>query len=178
MIDFVRLQPLRKIHGIGPVSEATLKGIGFNVVEDLWQNRALLARIVSKRSLYDYMDISLGFPSSTFEVDEEYARKSIGTERTLGAEGVDGIPQTLQLAREICVRLAEDIQKTPGLAGKTVTLVLKGVDFQRRSKSISVDRPISTAEELWPIVKNLVQAFQPTVGAFRLIGLRLSRLTE
>lgn len=35
IIDFVRSQPLRKIHGIGPISEATLKGIGLNT-GDFW----------------------------------------------------------------------------------------------------------------------------------------------
>ncbi len=147
-----------------------------NTVNDLWEHRELLARIFKKQSMFEYLDIALGFPSSSFYVAEvnEEGRKSISTERTVGAEGVDGIIPTLTLARSVCVQLAEDIAKTPGLSGKTVTLVLKGIDFQRRSKALTVDKAVASADEMWPIVKRLVEEFQPTVGAFRLIGLRLS----
>lgn len=176
---FVRKLPLRKIAGIGPVTEAVLSGgLGIATVQDLWDQRQLLARISKKDSLQYYVDVALGFPSSSFEEQEqEHDRKSISTERTVGAEGIDGVAASLQLARGLCSSLAEDVAKAQ-VRGKTVTLVLKGTDFQRRSRAQSVAVAVSTADELWRAVKRLVEEFQPEVGPFRLMGVRLSALSS
>lgn len=87
------------------------RGIGLSTVNDLWAQREMLARVFKSRSLVrrsiigdgislfmllllnkaDYMDVALGFPSSSFDDEqqqkEEDGRKSLGTERTVGAEG-------------------------------------------------------------------------------------------
>jgi nucleotidyltransferase/DNA polymerase involved in DNA repair len=183
-VAFVQALPLRKIGGIGPVTEAVLQGgLGLSKVGDLWEQRALLARVVGSEALRYYLDVALGFPSSSSaagegeERDKEEGpdRKSISTERTVGAEGVATLSAALAMARALCASLAEDTAKAE-VRGRTVTLVLKGVDFQRRSRARSLAAAVGTAEELWPPVRRLVEEFFPEVGPFRLMGVRLSAL--
>ncbi len=188
IVEFVQGLPLRKIAGIGPVTEAVLQGgLGLSRVGQLWEQRALLARVVRPETLRYYLDVALGFPSSSSsgggaperpeaeEEDQGPDRKSISTERTVGAEGVASLPAALALARELCSSLAADVARAQ-VRGRTVTLVLKGVDFQRRSRAKSLTVAVGTAEELWPPVRRLVEEFLPEVGPFRLMGVRLSAL--
>lgn len=127
--------------------------------------------------------MALGFPSSSSwgapdrdGDDGNRERKSISTERTIGAEGLDGQAASLAMARELCAHLMRDLEQAGVHGGKTVTLVLKGVDFQRHSRAQTVPAPVTTEGELWRVVKRLVEEFQPTVGRFRLMGVRLSAL--
>ena len=184
IVEFVQGLPLRKIGGIGPVTEAVLQGgLGLATVGQLWEQRALLARVVKPDALRYYLNVALGFPSSgsgggeAEEGGEEqpHDRKSLSTERTVGAEGIASLPAALSLARELCTSLAADAARAR-LRGRTVTLVLKGIDFQRRSRAKSLTVAVATAEELWPVVRRLVEEFLPEVGPFRLMGVRLSSL--
>lgn len=49
IIRFCRALPIRKVSGVGPVSEAVLSGIGIRTVQDVWDHRELLTAITSKR---------------------------------------------------------------------------------------------------------------------------------
>ena len=177
MIEFMRTLPLRKVSGIGPIAEATLAGIGIETSEDVWEQRFLLARILKRHHLLFYLDVALGFPSSSFEELVERERKSIGHERTFGAQGVSTFEEAETIARELSVKLGNEVQ-TKGVTGKTVTLILKGIDFQRHSRSKTVDRAVCDFDSLWPHIRSLLADFFAEIGPFRLLGVRLSSLSS
>jgi nucleotidyltransferase/DNA polymerase involved in DNA repair len=51
ILAFMANLPIRKVPGIGKVSEQTLQALGVNVCEDLLQQRALLAKVASFKSI-------------------------------------------------------------------------------------------------------------------------------
>lgn len=81
------------------------------------------------------------------------------------------------LCQELCSELAQDLQKE-GLKGRTVTLKLKNVDFEVKTRASTVLSVISTAEEIFAIAKELlrteIDADFPHPLRLRLMGVRLS----
>lgn len=64
VLNFVRPLPIRKISGIGNVTEQLLRGaLGVSTCADLWEKRDLLALLFSESS-YDYfLRVALGIGS-------------------------------------------------------------------------------------------------------------------
>lgn len=60
IVQFMRSLPIRKVPGIGSVSEALLKAIGVTNCGDLFDKRAIIRRIFSKHSSDWFLRISLG----------------------------------------------------------------------------------------------------------------------
>lgn len=82
VVRFMSSLPIRKVSGVGPVTEAVLKGVGLSLCGDLFEKRHLLARIFKPDTVRWYLDVALGFPSSSVEEDkkkEKEMRKSIST---------------------------------------------------------------------------------------------------
>lgn len=177
IVEFVQGLPLRKVCGIGAVTEATLRGIGITTCKDLWDNRMDLARIVKKKDRFVwYLDIALGFPSTSHHQKRIAGeRKSISCERTVGHEGIGDITAALAMAKSLCDRLVADMEEAQ-VAGQTITLKLKGVDFSVHNKSITVPQPISTAQSIWRWLKGMVEDEMRRIGPVRLIGVKMSSL--
>jgi hypothetical protein len=73
--------------------------------------------------------------------------------------------------KELCTGLAADM-KEEGLAGKTVTLKLKTVEFDVRTRAQTAPHFVSSAEQLFAIAQRLLQAELPI--SVRLMGVRVS----
>ena len=175
IVSFVAQLPLRKVHGIGPIAEATLSAIGFQTPADLWENRFVLSRLFKESTVQFYLDVALGFPSSTFELPEEHERKSIGHERTFNAHGISDFAEAREIAHRLTRKLVNEMQEKR-ISGRTLTVILKGIDFQRNSRSKTLDRDVSGFDEVWPRLHRLLESLFAEVGPFRLLGVRLSNL--
>ncbi|NWU42525.1 POLK polymerase, partial [Hylia prasina] len=86
------------------------------------------------------------------------------------------------LCRELCRDLAQELQKE-GLKGKTVTLKLKNVNFEVRTRASTVLSSVSTEEEIFTVAKDLlgteIDSVAPNPLRIRLMGVRVSGfLTE
>ncbi|EPY77160.1 hypothetical protein CB1_001305005 [Camelus ferus] len=60
------------------------------------------------------------------------------------------------LCQELCSELAQDLQKE-GLKGRTVTIKLKNVNFEVKTRASTVSSVVSTAEEIFAIAKELLR---------------------
>uniref|UniRef100_A0A8D0N1N7 DNA polymerase kappa n=1 Tax=Sus scrofa TaxID=9823 RepID=A0A8D0N1N7_PIG len=102
-------------------------------------------------------------------------RKSMSVERTFSE--INKAEEQYSLCQELCSELAQDLQKE-GLKGRTVTLKLKNVDFEVKTRASTVLSVISTAEEIFAIAKELlrteIDADFPHPLRLRLMGVRLS----
>lgn len=173
VMDFVKDLPIRKVPGIGKVTEKMLKALEITTCTDLYQQRALLALLFSETSWHNFLHISLGLGSTHIERDGE--RKSMSTERTFN--DMWKADEQYSLCQELCSDLAEDLLKE-GLKGKTVTLKVKNVKFEVRTRASTVLSSVSTQEEIFSVAKELLRAeiesAAPQPLRLRLMGVRVS----
>ncbi|XP_007941547.1 DNA polymerase kappa [Orycteropus afer afer] len=173
VMDFIKDLPIRKISGIGKVTEKMLKAIGIITCTELYQQRALLSLLFSETSWHYFLHISLGLGSTHLERDGE--RKSMSVERTFSE--ISKAEEQYSLCQELCSELAQDLQKE-GLKGRTVTIKLKNVNFEVKTRASTVSSVVSTAEEIFAIAKELlrteIDADFPHPLRLRLMGVRIS----
>ena len=177
LLKFVRSLPIRKISGIGRVSEQMLKALGIETCEDLYTKRDLLYLLHSPVSFRFLIEVSLGLGNTSIATDSK--RKSIGTETTFSE--ISKPDELLHMCDKLCQSLAEDM-KGQKLKGKTVTIKLKTVKFEVKSRSLSPLNPVSTYEEIFLAAKELlkheINACLPDPLRLRLMGVRLSNFQE
>ncbi|NXI36530.1 POLK polymerase, partial [Galbula dea] len=173
VLDFLKDLPIRKVPGIGKVTEKMLKALGIVTCSELYQQRALLSLIFSEASWRNFLNISLGLGSTQLEKDGE--RKSMSTERTFSE--INRAEDQYTLCRELCRDLAQELQKE-GLKGRTVTLKLKNVNFEVKTRASTVQSSVSTEEEIFSVAKELlgteIDAVAPHHLRIRLMGVRVS----
>ncbi|XP_040435462.1 DNA polymerase kappa isoform X1 [Falco naumanni] len=173
VLDFLKDLPIRKVPGIGKVTEKMLKALGIVTCSELYQQRALLSLLFSEASWRNFLDISLGLGSTHLEKDGE--RKSMSTERTFSE--INAAEDQYSLCRELCRDLAQELQKE-GLKGKTVTLKLKNVNFEVKTRASTVLSSVSTEEEIFAVAKDLlgteIDRLAPHPLRIRLMGVRVS----
>ncbi|XP_048360039.1 DNA polymerase kappa isoform X2 [Sphaerodactylus townsendi] len=172
VMNFIKDLPIRKVPGIGKVTEKMLKALGIVTCANLYQQRALISLLFSEISWRSFLEISLGLGSTHLERDGE--RKSMSTERTFNEISA---PEQYRLCQELCSDLAEDLQKE-GLKARTVTLKLKNVNFEMKTRATTVLTSVSTGEEIFAVAKELLKTEMESVAPqplrLRLMGVRVS----
>ncbi|CAL8248905.1 unnamed protein product [Merluccius merluccius] len=173
VMDFIQNLPVRKVFGIGKVSENMLGGLGITHCAHLSQQMALLSLLFSETAWHHFLRISLGLGSTHIERDGE--RKSMSTERTFKEMSV--AEEQLSLCRELCDDLAADMKKEE-LRGKTVTLKLKNVKFEVKTRASTLPCAVATADEIFAVAKDLlkteIENVSPQRLRLRLMGVRIS----
>nr|XP_040052572.1 DNA polymerase kappa [Gasterosteus aculeatus aculeatus]XP_040052573.1 DNA polymerase kappa [Gasterosteus aculeatus aculeatus] len=173
VMDFVQNLPVRKVSGIGKVSEKMLNALGISSCSHLGQQMALLSLLFSETAWHHLMQVSLGLGSTCISRNEE--RKSMSTERTF--KELSNVEEQLSFCRELCEDLAEDMKKE-GLKGKTVTLKLKNVNFEVKSRALTLSYAVATVDEIFAVAKDLLKTEidyeSPQPLRLRLMGVRIS----
>ncbi|CAI9624469.1 unnamed protein product [Staurois parvus] len=176
-MDFIKDLPIRKVPGVGKVTEKMLQALGVTTCTDLYQQRALLSLLFSEISWHNFLHISLGLGSTHIEKDGE--RKSMSIERTFSE--INSAEEQYELCRELCKDLAEDLHKE-GLRGRTVTLKLKNVKFEVKTRASTVSHTVSTEGEIFCLAKDIlkaeIEAAAPEPLRLRLMGVRVSGFTS
>uniref|UniRef100_H2PFW1 DNA polymerase kappa n=1 Tax=Pongo abelii TaxID=9601 RepID=H2PFW1_PONAB len=167
VMDFIKDLPIRKVSGIGKVTEKMLKALGIITCTELYQQRALLSLLFSETSWHYFLHISLGL-GSTHLTRYLYV---------LTFSEINKAEEQYSLCQELCSELAQDLQKQR-LKGRTVTIKLKNVNFEVKTRASTVSSVVSTAEEIFAIAKELlkteIDADFPHPLRLRLMGVRIS----
>ncbi|XP_062905335.1 DNA polymerase kappa [Mobula hypostoma] len=173
VLNFVKNMPIRKVPGIGKVTEKMLNALGITTCTELYQQRALLSLLFSESTWYHFLQISLGLSETHLERDGD--RKSMSTERTFNE--ISEASEQLSLCRELCHDLEEDLHKE-GLRGKTVTLKLKNINFEVKTRACTVPSAVSKEEEIYAVASELLKTelenLHPQPLRLRLMGVRIS----
>ncbi|KAM9858107.1 DNA polymerase kappa [Aulostomus maculatus] len=173
VMDFIQNLPVRKVCGIGKVSEKMLNALGISSCAHLNQQMALLSVLFSETAWHHFMQVSLGLGSTHIVRHEE--RKSMSTERTF--KELNRFEEQLSLCRELCEDLAQDM-KREDLKGKTVTLKLKNVNFEVKTRAATLPCAVTTVEEIFTVAKELlkteIENESPQPLRLRLMGVRVS----
>ncbi|QDZ23916.1 DNA polymerase kappa [Chloropicon primus] len=170
ILEFVSDLPVRKIPGIGKVTEKVLKGLGMNVASDLVKEAGLILALFSKISFESFLRAGLGISSSeavgAAQDDQDAGRKGISCERTFGS--LRGSRLESQL-KEIVETLSSQMT-VKNLKGKHITVKMKKVDFTLKTKSRALPAHTCNADEMMEAAAKLVDFKEP----LRLIGVRMA----
>uniref|UniRef100_A0A674BTJ9 DNA polymerase kappa n=1 Tax=Salmo trutta TaxID=8032 RepID=A0A674BTJ9_SALTR len=104
---FIQDLPVRKVSGIGKVTEKMLGALGITSCIHLGQEMALLALLFSETSWHHFLDISLGLGSTHIE------RCWPGRQRGTFGE-MSALEEQFSLCRQLCQDLAQELQKERG----------------------------------------------------------------
>ena len=131
ILDFVCGLSIRKVGGVGNVSEQLLNAIGVFTCKDIFEKRAEIKLLFSEISYEFYMEVSQGLGATSIEPPDERERKSMSTETTFP----DTADRKVLVAtcRDLCKDLARDLSNKE-IFGSAVTVKIKSHDFKLKTK--------------------------------------------
>src|SRR5258708_3512735 len=170
------LAPLsvRKIPGIGEVTERALRSLGVETVEQLAaQPLEKLEKIFGQWGTALYRK-ARGGDSYEFLIDAE--PKSISQNHTFGEDTDDtGALSAMlsHLSQKACKRLRE-----AGLATRTLTLTIRYTGFDTYTRSKTLSEPTQLDADIFAVFQNLFRDHRDHRRKIRLLRVSLSRLTH
>jgi DNA polymerase IV len=171
---FLAPLPVRKIPGIGKVTERALRALGIETVEQIAaQPQEKLERIFGQWGTALYRK-ARGGDSYEFVVDAE--PKSISQNHTFNEDTDDSAALTAvlsHLSQKACKRLRE-----AGLAASTLTLTIRyaGFDTHTRSKSLGESTALDTG--INAVFQELFKKHLDRSQKVRLLGVSLSNFSH
>ncbi|XVF67438.1 hypothetical protein PTKIN_Ptkin10aG0121700 [Pterospermum kingtungense] len=172
VMTFISSLPIRKIGGIGKVTESILRGVfGINTCEDMLQKGSFLCALFSHSTADFFLSVGLGLGGT--DTPEARFRKSISSERTFSA--TQDAALLCQKLADIAEMLSAEMQKEC-LSGRTLTLKLKTASFEVRSRAVTLQKYICSSDDILKYASKLLKAELPI--SLRLIGLRVSHFNE
>jgi DNA polymerase-4 len=170
------LAPLsvRKIPGIGAVTERALRALSIETVEQLAaQPLDKLEKVFGQWGTALYRK-ARGGDSYEFVIDAE--PKSISHNHTFG-EDTDDTAQLAamlsHLSQKACKRLRE-----AGLAARTLTLTIRYAGFDTYTRSKTLDEPAQLDSDIFAVFQNLFREHRDPRRKIRLLGVSLGGLTH
>lgn len=169
---FVEDLPVRRFHGVGPVTAAKMEGLGIRTGADLRrQSLAFLQHHFGKSGPW-YYAIARGQDDRA--VNPDRTRKSSGSETTFASDLTD--PDAIEAG---VGAMADDVWawcEQTGSRGRTVTVKVKWADFQQSTRSRSQSEPVASRQTLHEVSRVLVRSLYPPSQGVRLVGVSLSNL--
>lgn len=171
-----RIWPLsvRKLWGVGPKTEAALRGMGIETIGGLAAVPLdkLIDRFGESYGRYLY-DASKGMDESPLVT--QWEPKSTSREITFQTDtgNWQDIAKTLaELAREV----SNDL-KQAGYAGKTITVKIRFSDFETHTRAKTIDKPANSADEIRAAAFDCLKRFE-LKKKVRLVGIRVGGLEK
>ena len=169
---FVEGLPVRKLHGVGHVTEQKMKTLGIETGSDLKRlSLEQLLETFGKVGEYYYW-AARGVDDRPVEAGR--VRKSVGAETTF-AEDLNNREEMLRQLRERAARVAEILVEKE-LTGCTVTVKVKFTDFTLATRSCTLDHPLSGRREMLSLLPYLLEKTGAGLRPVRLLGVSVSRL--
>src|SRR5947199_549263 len=171
---FLAPLPVRKIPGIGEVTERALRALGLETVEQLAAvPQEKLERIFGQWGEALYRK-ARGGDSYEFVIDAE--PKSISHNHTFGEDTNDGNEMTTtlsHLSQKACKRLRE-----AGLAARTLTLTIRYTGFETHTRAKTLAEPTPLDADIYAVFQGLFREHRDTRRKVRLLGVSLSGFTH
>jgi DNA polymerase-4 len=171
---FLAPLPIRKIPGIGEVTERALRAFGIETVQQLAAHKQeQLEKIFGQWGTALYRK-ARGGDSYEFLIDAE--PKSISHNHTFGEDTSDvaGMESLLShLSQKACKRLRE-----AGLSARTLTLTIRYAGFQTYTRSKTVQEPVRLDADIFAIFLELFREHRDPKRKVRLLGVALSGLSH
>jgi DNA polymerase-4 len=171
---FLAPLPIRKIPGIGEVTERALRALSIETVEQLASHsREKLEKIFGQWGTALYRK-ARGGDSYEFLIDAE--PKSISQNHTFGEDTKDVAQMESMLShlsQKGCKRLRE-----AGLATRTLTLTIRYAGFDTYTRSRSLQEPAKLDGDIFAVFLELFREHRDGKRKVRLLGVSLSNLSH
>lgn len=169
---FIDELDIKKIPGIGKVTQAKMREMGINTGLDIKRrDRLFMEKAFGKMGAYFYDLVNLKIDNP---VSPNRIRKSIGAERTFSGN-ISEIEEMKIKLDQIAEKIASSMQKKE-IAGRTVTLKIKYFDFVINTRSRSIEHYISEKNDILSIaIELLIMPLKPQKPV-RLLGISISNL--
>ena len=172
-VQFLRPLPVRKMHGVGRVTEQTLITAGLNTLADIQDYPGDLNHLLGsfgpalKRS-------ALG--EDTRSVGGHEGVKSISSENTF-YEDTDDRPTLRTCLREQADDIARRLQRKQ-LGAYTVQVKVRYSDFTTLTRQLSIEEPVTESDDLYRLGAYLLRKDKLVNRPLRLLGLGVSSLGD
>jgi DNA polymerase IV len=171
---FLAPLPVRKIPGIGKVTERALRALGIETVEQIAaQPQEKLEKIFGQWGTALYRK-ARGGDSYEFVVDAE--PKSISQNHTFNEDTDDSAALTAMvshLSQKACKRLRQ-----AGLAASTLTLTIRYAGFDTHTRSKSLGQSTALDAGINAVFRELFQEHRDRSRKVRLLGVSLSNFSH
>src|SRR6266850_2014712 len=166
--------PVRKIPGIGEVTERALRAMGIETVEQIAAvPQEKLETIFGQWGTALYRK-ARGGDSYEFVIDAE--PKSISHNHTFGEDTEDSNAlgaMLSHLSQKACKRLRE-----AGLATRILTLTIRYAGFETHTRSKTLGEPTRLDSDIFAVFQELFRVHRDPRRKIRLLGVSLSGLTH
>ncbi len=171
--EFLAALPVNKFSGVGEHMFQSLKALGIHTIRDLSEMPVeLLEKKLGKHGV-DLWQKSQGWHFG--EVHAYHEAKSISTENTFEENKTDPeflLSELVRMTEKVAYELRQD-QKLTGC----IAIKIRYPDFETTSRQTSIDYTLRD-DELIPVAMGLFHKLYRKGQAVRLLGVRLSELTN
>jgi DNA polymerase-4 len=169
---FVAALPVKRFHGVGPVTAAKMESLGILTGAEL-RDRSLeeLTRHFGSSAGYFHRAAN---GEDDRPVQPDRPLKSVGAERTFDIDLTE--EADLILALEPVIDAAWTRIARAGASGRTLTLKAKFADFRLVARSRTLAAPMSDRLQIAETGRSLLLSILPVDQGVRLLGLTLSGL--
>lgn len=172
-VAFLRPQPVRALHGVGPVTEEQLLKLGLRTVGDLQDYPGDLRSVVGSWGP-ELKRFACGEDPRPLDLSDEV--KSISSENTF-LKDTDSRPVLRACLKEQAAEIAAKLQKHR-IAARTVQVKVRYSDFTTVSRQVSLEGAVTDAREIYRLGCWLLGRDRLVNRPLRLIGLGVSGLGD
>lgn len=168
--QFIDQLDVKRIWGVGQKTAQHLHRMGVFTGADL--RRLSLGHLTKEFGKMGqvFYDFARGIDERP--VVTEWERKSVSCERTFEHD-ISSPAAVAEVLSHIVSELAGRLKKSE-FEGRTLTLKVKFHDFQQITRSLTVDHPLLTADDLQPLAHQLMSQVSYSLHPIRLLGLGVS----
>jgi len=171
---FLAPLPIRKIPGIGEITERALRALGIEIVEQLaTHEQEQLERVFGQWGSALYRK-ARGGDSYEFLIDAE--PKSISHNHTFG-EDANNVAEMESLLSHLSQKASKRLREA-GLSSRTLTLTIRYAGFQTYTRSHTVPEPVRLDADIFVIFLELFREHRDPRRKVRLLGVALSGLSH
>ena len=171
---FVARLPVRRFHGVGPVTAAKMERLGIMTGADLREQPIDMLRANFRSSAGYLFNAARGVDNRPVRVNR--ASKSVGAERTFDrdySDREDLVAQLDRVADAAWVRIDRH-----HVRGRTVTLKMRYSDFHTITRARSFPTPVADKAAFLAAGIGLLETQLPVDSGIRLLGLTLSSISD
>lgn len=168
--------PIEEMFGVGKASSPKLKQLGINTIGDLvhYKDVDKIEQLFGHHAL-KWIENAKGNDQNAINPNKYEVPSSIGHSTTFSKDYCFD-EEIKAEAKRMCIKTSNRLKKY-GLYAKTISIQLKDTSFKQITRSQTVQVPIQSVNELYPIIEELFDEHWEG-QALRLIGVNTTNLVN
>lgn len=168
--------PIEEMFGVGKASSPKLKQLGINTIGDLvhYKDVDKIEQLFGHHAL-KWIENAKGNDQNPINPNKYEVPSSIGHSTTFSKDYCFD-EEIKAEAKRMCIKTSNRLKKY-GLYAKTISIQLKDTSFKQITRSQTVQVPIQSVNELYPIIEELFDEHWEG-QALRLIGVNTTNLVN